>query len=83
MARIPVVAFIPIVKIAMVMTVAMGMVMAVKRWTIIARAMRLVVTIYTQIGTLIITMILSIIARVTRYGSTGSSIISIVKVGHA
>jgi len=75
-AQIPVVAYIQTAKTVTIMMAAMCMVMAVKKGTIIARAMRRVVTIPTQIGIQIITMILSIIARGMRCGSTGYSIIS-------
>ncbi len=76
MARIPVVAFTPIAKTVMNMMAAMFMVMAVKKETITARATKWVVTIVTQIGIPIITMILLIIARGTRSGNAGFYIIS-------
>jgi hypothetical protein len=71
MAQIPVVVFTPIAKTVMNMMAAMFMVMAVKKETTIVRAMKRVVTILTQIGGQIITMILLIIARATRYGNAG------------
>jgi uncharacterized membrane protein len=58
------------------MMAAMCMVMAVKKGTIIARAMRRVVTTHTLIGILTTLMIGFTIARAMRYGNAGSSIIS-------
>jgi hypothetical protein len=77
MAQIPVVAFTPIAKTVMNMMAAMFMVMAVKKETTIVRAMKRDVTILTQIGRQIITMILFIIARGMRYGNADFYTISI------
>jgi hypothetical protein len=76
-ARIPVVAYTQTAKTVTIMMAVMCMVMAAKKGTIIARVMRRVVTTHALIGIQIITMILSIIARGMRCGSTGYSIISL------
>jgi len=76
MAQIPVVVFIPIAKTVMNMMAAMFMVLAVKKEATIVRATKRVVTIVTQIGIPIITMILLIIARGTRSGNAGFYTIS-------
>ena len=82
-ALLPVAAFIQIAKIAMKMMVAMYMVMAVKKGIIIARAMKRVVTIPSQIGILITTGIGSIIVQAILLENTGCSMTIIVTVAHA
>jgi hypothetical protein len=77
-ARIPVVAYTQIAKTVTIMMAAVCMEMAVKKGTIIARAMRRVVTTHALIGILTTLMFGFTIARATRYGNAGYTMISIV-----